>query len=161
MQISGTLTGVDELKQKIGKLKTELFDEFVNELEEVGDVISDVMRANAPEATGNLRSKIKKEMDIGRHEAEVRIIPDADYAIFVEKGRDAGGMPPIENIRVWANAKGFPDSQVFALARAIAEGRTKANQPNPFVKTTFEDAVKLMDKKTSDIVEKVIRRIFA
>lgn len=161
MQITGTIEGRDELTKKIHTLQDILLKNIIDSLDDIGDFGKLVMQAEAPNATGYLKESVKTHIDKGSRDAELRITPEADYAIFVEKGRGEGGMPPIENLRIWAQAKGFPDSHLFALAKAIAAGKTKANEPNAFVERTFKAVVEKADKEVSNMVEKSIRKVFS
>lgn len=160
MVITGEVTGVTELLAKLKKIRQDVFDEVVDSLEDIGNLGKTVMQSEAPEATGGLKQSVTIDIDKNNNGARLIIFPEAEYAVYVEKGRGEGGAPPIENLRVWANAKGFPEDKLFVLARAIAQGRTKANQPNPFVLRTFDEVRKASDKMVSEAVNKTIKRIF-
>lgn len=48
----------------------------------------------------------------------------AHYIFYLVHGRGPGGMPPVENIRVWAEAKGLPEGIEWGIAKKIAKEGT-------------------------------------
>ena len=44
-----------------------------------------------------------------------------DYAKWVDQGRSAGKMPPLEKIGNWTARKGLPESSVFPIAKNIGK----------------------------------------
>lgn len=98
---------------------------------------------NDSNASGALqRSMILDEIVIDDKRMSVTIELE-DYWYYVEHGRGAGKMPPIEPIVNWIESKPVPPKvegltvrqRAFAIARSIGENGTK---PRPF----FEKATK-------------------
>jgi hypothetical protein len=44
-----------------------------------------------------------------------------NYYKFVEDGRRAGGMPPLNKIKIWCRQKGIPEKAAFPIARKIGK----------------------------------------
>ena len=81
---------------------------------------------------------------------------------FVGNGRRPGGMPPIEPIQAWIDAKGLPLS-AWGVAKKIAEEGSKDyrnNEPNVFLSAfdTFLDGagVKELEEGTADEFEETL-----
>lgn len=116
------------------------------------------LRANESVVTGQLRAS-------GRVQA-VQDDPDAvdagffsdgkGYAAYVEYGRKAGKMPPVEFIIQWFRKKyGMPEQEArargWASARAIAR---KGTRPHPF----FAPAVEKHGKAIVEAIKKAIAK---
>ena len=71
----------------------------------------------------------------------------ASYAQFVEYGRKAGGMPPVDDIHQWIRrkrirpeGKGDIDKQQRSLAWAIAKWiKAHGTKEHPFLKPAYEE----------------------
>ena len=82
----------------------------------------------------------------------------ADYAYWVEYGRKAGGMPPVELIAEWVRKRHITsdeseiESIAFAIARNIAANGTKAK---PFLTPSYEENKSRID----EIMQKAINEV--
>lgn len=107
-------------------------------------------------ASGNLFKSLRKEIEGDELDMTLRIY-GAEYYIYADRGRGAGGMPPVSRILEWIKAKGLSKDEKtdmrfgWALAKSIA-GRGTAPPPSFFfseskekffsdIKSTFKDAV--------------------
>ena len=52
----------------------------------------------------------------------------SEYAMFADKGRGSGRMPPDAAIRDWCKRKGIPESAVYPIRKKIAEKGTQQYQ---------------------------------
>jgi hypothetical protein len=84
---------------------------------------------NAPADTGRLRNSIK----VGQNK-EGLIITLVGYGKWVEFGRPAGIMPPVQPLKEWAKRKLGDEKLGWAVAYSI---KNKGIRPNPFIRDTF------------------------
>lgn len=104
-------------------------------LEEVlnryGDLVKTKYQSSAPEATGNLVQNVSFNVELNNGVYEVSLnLPF--YWKYVEEGRSAGKMPPVERILDWVRAKPVMPREMngslptekqlaFLIARSIGE----------------------------------------
>ena len=166
-----TLEGYKELYVNLDKNEKAVTKAAMDGLKRAGmNIIADAkenLRGNHSVVTGQLRSSGKVQAVEGEKQTiDVGFFAkgkDTGYAYFVEYGRRAGKMPPVDYIMEWVRkkssafrsasrwAKKFKVSSVdmdkmlrsnaFALAKTIAK---KGTRPHPF----FAPAV---DKNRADI----------
>ena len=123
-----------------------------------------LLRDNGNIATGLLRNsgrtveQLDGTVDAGFYAA---------YAEFVEYGRKAGGMPPVDDIYAWIRkkrirpkdgGKGDMDAQQRSLAWAIAKWIKKhGTEEHPFLKPAYEeyraDITRFMQAKVNEAVD--------
>ena len=156
------LEGVDKLLKALSKCDREIVDAAMNGLEAGGmSIITDAksnLRANGSVVTGLLRESgntIRKGDDItvGFFDTTNK----TGYAEYVEYGRRAGKMPPVDGLKAWAYKKFHlrdwkaAASMAWAMATQIARNGT---QPHPF----FGPAVKKNYKKIINAVRDAVRK---
>lgn len=74
-------------------------------------------------ASGRGVASIRKEVDLQGRDLNIKIF-GLDYLQYVNDGRKAGSMPPVEAIREWVEIKGIAsgkeaDNAAWAIATAI------------------------------------------
>lgn len=69
-----------------------------------------------------------------------------DYAIFVDRGRKSGKMPPVKNIMEWCVRKNIPKNAAFPIARSIGQ--------NGIPPTNFMSPIKDMVSELKKILAK-------
>ena len=116
------------------------------------------LMANDSNASGALqRSMVLNDIVIDDKRMSVTIELE-DYWYYVENGRGAGKMPPIEPIINWIESKPVPPQvegltvkqQAFVIARAIGKNGT---QPRPFFKKAVEQTWKQFKDEIAEAVE--------
>ena len=130
----------------------------------LGERISDDIRDEAPEASGELKESISHEVSISGPIVELTISA-APHARFVELGRKAGKFPPVDAIRKWCETKGIDSRAAFPIARSIAKNGIT---PKRFIRnatTRNEDLVRsevtrIVGEKAKVDIEQMIQRIF-
>lgn len=107
-----------------------------------------VIRDNDKVATGSLIDSIQHRINTtGRRGSVLTIFSSDPGASWISEGRrpdpsGSGKMPPVDALRAWAQAVGFPDDRksLFALARSIQKEGIPAF---PFFDEAFRDAKEL------------------
>lgn len=116
------------------------------------------LNANDSNASGALqRSMELNEIVIDGEKMSVTISLE-DYWWYVEHGRKAGKMPPIQPIIEWIENKPVPPKvqgltvkqQAFAIARAIGKNGTK---PRPFFEKAKEQTWKQFKNEIAEAVD--------
>lgn len=153
------LKGEKELLQNIEKLGTDgvqaIFNGFMITGVEILNDAKSTLDKNKQRVTGLLYNSGKVTKSQGGEQG-VDISFDALYAYWVEYGRKAGKMPPIEDIKQWIRKSGALDTfsikthmrsnrgdeyekqvenMAWAVAKSIAANGTKAH---PFLFPAFE-----------------------
>lgn len=111
------------------------------------------IRAKAPRATGRLQASIRS-VKTGFMKYEIG--SNLEYAEFADKGRAAGKMPPIDQIRRWLLVKGAAtkgkdlNRMAYLVARKIAKYGTKGAHfmPTDAEFAAFEARVKAVTDAT-------------
>lgn len=108
-------------------------------LNSYGEFIVEQMKSKllqaGKDATGKLINSIRYQISF-QGGFPVISFSMADYGIFVEEGRKAGGkQPPISAITPWLSIKGIPREAAFPIARKIAK---EGIPPTPFFNSTFQ-----------------------
>lgn len=120
-------------------------------------------------ATGNTRDRLVVLPSGGAGSGFGQAALEADsHWKYVGNGRPPGGMPPLQSIRNWIQAKGLSLNE-YAVARKIAkEGskdfrfknknvfldRIRAWEKNEMVKAE-DQLAKLMEQRVTDIIDQV------
>ena len=107
--------------------------QFKEDVEALGARIVDDLRqeimAQGHNATGKLSKSLKYKVKVENNAITLNIYA-WDYAKWVEHGRRAGKMPPVDLIFEWVKTKGISDpdktqrSIAYAIAKAIARDGT-------------------------------------
>lgn len=90
------------------------------------------------------------------HEREVA--PNADYALYVEKGTKGGYYPAPAPLQAWLRARGAaePERAVFRLQKHIFRHGTKAH---PFWQPAYEQAEPTMRQVIHDAVRRGVEKV--
>lgn len=115
---------------------------------------------NDSNASGQLQRSMKSDKDkIVIDEKQMRVTVELeDYWYYVENGRKAGKMPPIQPIIDWIENKPVPPKvegltvkqQAYAIARGIGKNGT---QPRPFFKKAVEQTWKQFKDEIAEAVQ--------
>lgn len=89
-------------------------------------------------ASGRLLNSLKPGSET-RGDTVFGFVTAVDYAEYVDQGRGPGGMPPIQAIARWMQAKGIEGSP-YPIAKAIAEKGTN-KPPVKFVERGLTDTL--------------------
>lgn len=126
MAITIILSGqeiIADLRGKPEKVRWAVAKRLAREAE----VIARDIKRQYPKATSQLANSVRADK-LG--ELEYAIGPHVEHAWYVEKGRKAGRMPPVEKIMRWGQTKGLlargDKRSAFLIARAIARNGIKA-----------------------------------
>ena len=147
IDIDKVIESLDLSKKRLMKNVTKSMDNIVKEGKTV-------MVREAPEGTGKLKKGIKTKVEKSSKEIIGTIDPVQEYAIYIEKGRGAGGRPPISQIQKWVRAKGLPEGAAFLIAKKIGKGQSGSNRPNPFIERTYNELESIIE----DEINKAISR---
>lgn len=113
---------------------------------------------NDSNASGQLQRSMKKDK-IVIDEKQMRVTVELeDYWYYVENGRKAGKMPPIQPIIDWIENKPVPPKvegltvkqQAYAIARGIGKNGT---QPRPFFNKAVEQTWKQFKDEIAEAVQ--------
>lgn len=113
---------------------------------------------NDSNASGQLQRSMKKDK-IVIDEKQMRVTVELeDYWYYVENGRKAGKMPPIQPIIEWIDNKPVPPKvegltvkqQAYAIARGIGKNGT---QPRPFFNKAVEQTWKQFKDEIAEAVQ--------
>ena len=119
-------------------------------------------------ATGKTLASVTESTVTTSTYVEGTMFADSQWR-YVGNGRGPGGMPPVENIQAWIDAKGL-DISAWAVAKTIAEfGSKDFRQKNSNIFTDAIDAWERLDlpvfedragKELEDLVVEVARKNF-
>ena len=88
------------------------------------------LEQNGHKATGRLISSVHTVVNIGDKSMSVDMYLE-DYYKYVEKGRNAGKMPPVNAILDWVKVKlNLPTEKQNSVAWAIAKNMEKIGSPS-------------------------------
>lgn len=82
----------------------------------------------APRASGNYARSFKYRTYKRITGTSGEFFNTSDYAMYADKGRGSGRMPPDAAIRDWCKRKGIPESAVYPIRKKIAEKGTQQHQ---------------------------------
>ena len=104
-----------------------------------------------------LASKLKLEFKEDKKGITVTVLAP-DYAVFVDQGRSAGKMPPVDVIRRWCRGKNIPEGAAFPIARNIGFfGIPPTRFLDPFRKRVYlKELTNTMEKGAARDVEKEV-----
>lgn len=113
-----------------------------------------ISKAAAPVNTGNLRSSVYSKTTGGASQVSAIFGASAEYAIYVDRGRGPGKMPPQGALLGWG---GVTEENEFVVRRAIGRRGIK---PRPFVTKAF-DQLKggIALKEFSAAIQKALAKI--
>ena len=119
------------------------------------------LRRNKSVVTGMLRASGKVQQVANDPDSvDAGFFSDSSrsgYAFFVEHGRRAGKMPPVDEIAQWFKKKHRIANAKEALARAWALAKKIAREgtrPHPFFKPAIESTKKEVEQIISDAIKK-------
>ena len=147
--------GLDRL---IARYRPELQERIRKILNDGSIIVQREMRLKAPQGVSQrgIRETIVYEVNNGY--AVIR--PSASYAIWVEKGRLPGKMPPWraewkggEGFVRWADAHGIPP---FVLARSIAR---KGTRPKWFVRESYRKTKPQVERYAAVQINKLVAEL--
>ena len=157
------LEGLEELTRALEKCDKEVCEAAMQGMEAgAANIIADAqtnLRANGSVVTGLLRQSGKvsrkgNDIEAGFFDTQNR---QTGYAEFVEYGRRAGRMPPVDLIMAWVykkfHLKDWKAAKAIAWPLAIKIAR-EGTQPHPF----FVPAVKKNQQKILDAIRKAVQR---
>lgn len=112
-------------------------------------MVSTEMSSEAPKATHQLSRSIKIDSFNKRRE----IYPSEEYGYYQESGSSGQAkMPNIENIKRWAEAKGFDSKLAFVIARKIQQS---GYQAQPFVSKTYDWTITKIPMWFANLAERI------
>ena len=156
------LEGLDKVLKALAKCDKDVTEAAMKGMEAGGmNIIADSqqnLRANGSVVTGLLRESGRvirngDDITVGFFDTTNK----TGYAEYVEYGRRAGKMPPVDTLKAWAYKKFHlrdwkaAASMAWAIATEIARNGT---QPHPF----FGPAVKKNYKKILNAVRDAVRK---
>lgn len=157
------LEGLEQLTRALEKCDKEVCEAAMQGMEAGAlDIIADAqvnLRANGSVVTGLLRqsgnvSRKGYDIEAGFFDTQNK---QTGYAEFVEYGRRAGRMPPVDVIMAWVYKKfhlrDWKQAKAIAWPMAIRIAK-QGTQPHPF----FGPAIKKNQQKILDAVRKAVQR---
>lgn len=103
-----------------------------NKLDEIGKYVKETYKANLKNnnkiASGKLYNSIDYKLVVTEDSTKLYFLAEK-YYIYVENGRRAGKMPPLNAIKKWMLKKGIPDKNgaSFRIARSIGKKGIKSS----------------------------------
>lgn len=104
-------------------------------------------------------SNLRRETRVITTEDAIRVIMP-DYAVYVDKGRKAGKMPPVKAIMKWMRDKGIRSKSgirtidiAYVIARSIGERGIK---PRPFIEAFTDELTVLVMKNVSREIDNAL-----
>ena len=129
------IEGLDKLLKKRLDTNKWMADAITTGMTQAGLALQGQAAILAPVNTGALRQSITTEVDQRPPFASwVAVGPTVSYGRYVEFGRKAGAMPPVDALEPWVRLKlkaANPRRVAYAIALKIAAEGTKA-QPYMF-----------------------------
>ena len=114
--------------------------EIIDILKYLGDSIVGDMKAlielNGSIATGWLIDSIASRVIKDKNDVYSLSFSYLFYGKFVDKGRNPGKMPPLDDIRDWCRIKGIPQQYAYPIAKKIGE---KGYKGINFTEPIYED----------------------
>lgn len=105
-------------------------------------------------------SNLRRETRVITIEDAIRVIMP-DYAVYVDKGRKAGKMPPVKAIMKWMRDKGIRSKSgirtidiAYVIARSIGERGIK---PRPFIEAFTDELTVLVMKNVSREIDNALK----
>lgn len=138
------------------------WDNLRKVLERYADAWIKNAEANLMENDSNASGQLQRSMKLDKiviDEKQMRVTVELeDYWYYVENGRKAGKMPPIQPIIEWIDNKPVPPKvegltvkqQAYAIARGIGKNGT---QPRPFFKKAVEQTWKQFKDEIAEAVQ--------
>lgn len=138
------------------------WDNLRKVLERYADAWIKNAEANLMENDSNASGQLQRSMKLDKiviDEKQMRVTVELeDYWYYVENGRKAGKMPPIQPIIEWIENKPVPPKvegltvkqQAYAIARGIGKNGT---QPRPFFKKAVEQTWKQFKDEIAEAVQ--------
>lgn len=138
------------------------WDNLRKVLERYADAWIKNAEANLMENDSNASGQLQRSMKLDKiviDEKQMRVTVELeDYWYYVENGRKAGKMPPIQPIIQWIENKPVPPKvegltvkqQAYAIARGIQKNGTK---PRPFFNKAVEQTWKQFKDEIAEAVQ--------
>lgn len=138
------------------------WDNLRRVLERYADAWIKNAEANLMENDSNASGQLQRSMKLDKiviDEKQMRVTVELeDYWYYVENGRKAGKMPPIQPIIEWIENKPVPPKvegltvkqQAYAIARGIGKNGT---QPRPFFNKAVEQTWKQFKDEIAEAVQ--------
>lgn len=138
------------------------WDNLRKVLERYADAWIKNAEANLMENDSNASGQLQRSMKLDKiviDEKQMRVTVELeDYWYYVENGRKAGKMPPIQPIIEWIENKPVPPKvegltvkqQAYAIARGIGKNGT---QPRPFFNKAVEQTWKQFKDEIAEAVQ--------
>lgn len=138
------------------------WDNLRKVLERYADAWIKNAEANLMENDSNASGQLQRSMKLDKiviDEKQMRVTVELeDYWYYVENGRKAGKMPPIQPIIDWIENKPVPPKvegltvkqQAYAIARGIGKNGT---QPRPFFNKAVEQTWKQFKDEIAEAVQ--------
>lgn len=101
-------------------------------------------------ATGSLLKSLKYNIEDTEDGLTLFILAN-DYVDYVDKGRPAGKMPPIDNIKQWCKVKGIDEGAAWPIAKNISKFGIP---PTNFYTISVTRRAKQLDKLLKDAAQK-------
>lgn len=89
-------------------------------LNRVAKQIENNLKNSVPIASGRLKNSIRCFTEGNDRDLSVKLRAE-DYLLYVDKGRSAGKMPPLEPLKEWCSVKGIPESAAYPIALKIRD----------------------------------------
>jgi len=167
MQLNIKIKNLKEFQRTLKKAPEITTKEFGRALNKLSMEIERkaVLRARALKihSTGNLIKQIKQKKI---SKLSYAVISNAEYSIFVEKGRRPGKFPPYKPLFEWVQrhyrrfsgrgSKGNARAITFLIQRKIARKGIKAR---PYMQWTWDKMQRRADKIFDKALDNVIKKI--
>lgn len=161
-EISIDFEGLDEALKKLRGFNQEMRQEVAQGIGRALQTIANAAKATAPVDTGRYRASIGARAGLGIHEVRIlqtdivgRVGTRVKYAPYIEFGRRAGRMPPVDVIEEWAGRHGMAGAG-YVIARAIGRRGIRAKHIlENAAKSQAENVVRIISTAISSAVKKV------
>lgn len=137
---------VDPPPSQFAKLKGKALAEMARAANTASRLLTNNLKSMAPSFRGRLRSSIRGVVFREGDAIRTTVSIDAPYAHAVDQGQAPGRMRPWKDLVAWVAQKKSEEGRqgrraAYAIARAIAAGRTRANQAINFVQRAMSRAM--------------------
>jgi hypothetical protein len=120
LNIEGVKDVLKNFDKQSDAIKKDVFKAIIQTGEYGRDKAKQNLKSNDSVVTGVLRNSIK--VNPLKRTMSVVVRADAEYAGFVEFGRKAGKMPPVDDITEWVVKKGILDTYSIKTGKRSRRG---------------------------------------